>query len=115
VQFLDRAQLSARAPLARQLPLVCLRDEEGVQPVDDTERIARMCDGLRRYLDAHPGAADSLVGIRQWWLPAQFRTVALEELRQALARLVESGELRRSLLPGKDELYTRGASAQWRS
>jgi hypothetical protein len=112
VQYIERARLSPRAPLAWRLRVPCLRDEEGVQPVDDTERIARMCDGLRRYLDAHPGAADSLVGIRQWWLPPAFRNVALDELQQALARLVEAGEIRRSTLPDGSELFTRTGPPQ---
>lgn len=77
--------------------------------MDDTERIARICDGLRCYLDAHPGAADSLVGIRQWWLPAAFRNVALDELQRALERLAEAGEVRLSTLPDGRELYTRAA------
>ena len=73
-----------------------------------------LCDCLRRYLDSHPDAADSLSGIRQWWLPAPFDQVALDELRRALAQLVASGEVQCSTLPDKSELYTRGSTTEAR-
>lgn len=73
------------------------------------ERTAELCDCVRRYLEAHPQAADSLRGIRQWWLPARLREVEVEELRQALAQLVASGEVLRSRLPDASELYARNA------
>jgi hypothetical protein len=76
-------------------------------PVVMAERISELCGCLRRYLEAHPDAADSLSGIRQWWLPEVHRDVALEELRRALAQLVASGEVQRSVLPDRRELYAR--------
>lgn len=69
-----------------------------------------LCRHLRRYLDAHPGAADTTAGIRQWWLPQPLRHVAIEDLRRALALLVKSGEVRRIVLPDGTRLYARGPS-----
>jgi hypothetical protein len=47
-------------------------------------------------------------------LPARLRDVELEEVRNALERLVASGEVQRSTLPGKSELYTRGSVIETR-
>jgi hypothetical protein len=78
--------------------------------MDAHERTAELRECVRRYLAAHPDAADSLRGIRQWWLPARLREVRLEELEQALAQLVACGEVQRSTLPGAEELYARGSA-----
>jgi hypothetical protein len=83
-------------------------------PADAAGRTNNIRDCLRRYLEAHPDAADSLAGIRQWWLPEALREVALEELREALAQLAASGEVQCSTLPDKSELYTRGSATETR-
>ena len=80
--------------------------------MDARRRTAELCDCVRCYLAAHPDAADSLRGIRQWWLPARLREVRLEELEQALAQLVDRGEVQRSTLPGAEELYARGSATE---
>jgi hypothetical protein len=67
---------------------------------------------LRRYLEEHPDAADSLPGIRQWWLPKRLHDVTLEELEAAIAQLVDSGEIQRKKLPDSSELYTAGHRAR---
>lgn len=79
--------------------------------MDARERATDLCDCVRRYLAAHPDAADSLPGIRQWWLPARLREVSLDELERALAQLVARGELQRTTLPGAGDLYARVRSA----
>jgi hypothetical protein len=78
-------------------------------PANAAGRTGDICDCLRLYLHAHPEAADSLSGIRQWWLPEALREVEFEELREALAQLVASGEIQRSTLPDMSQLYARGA------
>jgi hypothetical protein len=80
--------------------------------MDAHERTAELCECVRRYLAVHPDAADSLRGIRQWWLPARLRNVTLEELEQALAQLVACGEVQRSTLPGAEELYARSSTTE---
>lgn len=62
---------------------------------------------LRAYIDAHPDAADGLVGIRQWWLPEHQRYVSVAQLREVLNDLVARGEMRSTPLLGGSELYTR--------
>ena len=75
--------------------------------MDARKRTADLRDCVRRYLAAHPDAADSLPGIRQWWLPTRLREVRSDELEQALAQLVTCGEMQRRALPGAGELYAR--------
>jgi hypothetical protein len=103
--------LTASASLAQVLrPISPAIRAEGRHAMDADERTVELCDCVRRYLAAHPDAADSLRGIRQWWLPARLRDVTLEELEQALAQLVARGEVQRSTLPGAGELYARSSA-----
>ena len=62
-------------------------------------------EAVRAHLALHPGAADSLVGIRQWWLPEALRATPLEPLREAIESLVAEGEMRRDPLPDGTTLY----------
>jgi hypothetical protein len=62
-------------------------------------------DALREYLRERPDAADTLVGIAQWWLPAPMRRIPLKELRLALADLIARGEVRCTILPDGTELF----------
>ncbi len=64
-----------------------------------------LCTEIRLYLAAHPDAADSLEGIRQWWLPEPLTHVPLVGLRQVLERMVRREELRRVRLPDGRDLY----------
>ena len=77
-----------------------------------TGLLADLRDVLRRYLELHPEAADSLTGIRRWWLPKRLEGVTLEDLETAIATLVESGEMQRRTLPDSGELYSSGHQAK---
>lgn len=66
-------------------------------------------EAVRRYLQEHPDAADTLVGIRQWWLPESLRSTSMELIRLALAELVATGEMRCDALPDGTRLYSRAA------
>ena len=67
------------------------------------------------YLREHPGAADTLEGIVEWWLPLQRYEIERARIREALADLVARGALRQERLPGGESLYALsrppGASA----
>lgn len=65
---------------------------------------------LLDYLATHPGAADSIEGIRRWWLPAQLAAVRSADVEAALQRLVRAGVLSRRELPDGRVLYKRGRS-----
>jgi hypothetical protein len=62
---------------------------------------------LRQYLARNPDAADSVDGIRRWWLPQPLQSVGNERLQAALDGLVASGEMRMRCLPGGTEFYAR--------
>lgn len=58
---------------------------------------------LERYRVDHPDAADSVDGVRRWWLadPA----IPLSDVEDALAALVERGMLDVRRLPDGVEVY----------
>jgi len=69
-------------------------------------------EALGRYLRERPDAADTLVGIAQWWLPANMRGTSMERLRLALAELVAANEVRCTTLPDGSELYSRAVDRE---
>lgn len=64
-----------------------------------------VCAAIRDYLASHPDAADSVEGIRQWWLPHTLGHVPPEVLSQVLDRMVRRAELSRVRLPDGQDLY----------
>ena len=48
-------------------------------------------DILARYLTAHPGAADTLEGISQWWLPQAEGRLRQVPVQSVLAALIARG------------------------
>jgi hypothetical protein len=58
------------------------------------------------YLDAHPEAADTVDGIRQWWLAAGAER-SPADVQAALDLLVERGLVARVEQPGVPPLYRR--------
>lgn len=69
------------------------------------DRVAPIADAIERYLAAHPDAADSVEGIRLWWLTGDAAGEAPERVREALERLVETGIVERRALPGGQVIY----------
>lgn len=65
-----------------------------------------------RYLQAHPNAADTIEGITRWWLAPTLGTVSAEALERALARLMESGHVKRDALGDGRFVYRRGPGIQ---
>lgn len=60
---------------------------------------------LERYLAAHPNAADTVDGVRRWWLgdPA----IAPDDVEAALEALVTRGLLDKRRLPDGAAIYAR--------
>ena len=74
-----------------------------------TARIAPMSNNydlehaVLSYLDLHPDAADTLMGIARWWLDLPPRR--LPRLAAALERLAEQGRLGRRVLRDGTVVY----------
>jgi len=69
------------------------------------DAVTAIADELRRYLLAHPGAADTAAGIRKWWLPERFAEAPPHRIQEALGRLVSGGVLVPVALPDGRTLY----------
>lgn len=70
------------------------------------ERMAALSDSLRRYIGAHPLAADSETGVRQWWLRCLGFEASPGEVRAALDVLIGDGVVRRQKLSSGVEVYS---------
>jgi hypothetical protein len=69
----------------------------------DDSRHSELEEALARYCAAHPNAADSVDGVRRWWLadPA----IPLADVEAALEALVERGMLDVRRLPDGTIVY----------
>ncbi|GLH74177.1 hypothetical protein GETHLI_26790 [Geothrix limicola] len=66
---------------------------------------SELCQGILRYLRAHPEAADSLEGIASWWLPASGYSATTEAVQLALTQLVAEHRIARIDLADGRTLY----------
>ena len=66
-----------------------------------------IAEEIGRYLRDHPEAADSLDGIRQWWLPRLRLQEAAAEVEEALQELLGRGLIVRQVQPDGTVLYRR--------
>ena len=65
---------------------------------------------LRRYLQSHPQAVDTERGIREWWLRDARSSYAARDVRAAIGRLVDAGELVERQLPDGECIYVCAGS-----
>lgn len=77
-----------------------------MKPLSD-QHIAQVGEEILWYLQAHPNAADSLMGITHWWLPRQRYEEALNIIRQALDYLVKQQRIDQRVLPDGKVLYAK--------
>jgi hypothetical protein len=73
---------------------------------------AQIQEAIREYVRDHPDAADSDVGVQNWWLRGELRNRSLEEVRCALDALVAAGVLVETQMPDRRIVYSgrRGLS-----
>jgi hypothetical protein len=62
---------------------------------------------VRQYCSKHPNCADTIEGVRRWWLGDL--TIPIADLERALERLVELGALERRLLADGTTIYLHRA------
>jgi hypothetical protein len=75
---------------------------------DEEDAVAVVARALRRHFAAHPAAADTVLGIQQWWLvPALDVPLPLIEL--ALDRLIHEEVVRRVQLDDGSVVYVSAA------
>jgi len=72
---------------------------------------AAVMQRIRRYLDAHPNAADTLQGVAVWWLEGNASEEWLSIVTQAMDQLVASGEVARRRLTDGTTIYERNKQA----
>ena len=77
-------------------------------PHDDKSNagVAEIARAIERYLAKHPNAADSLEGIRQWWLMRQRYEESAQQVQQALDQLLRAGAINKRVLSDGRVLYT---------
>jgi hypothetical protein len=74
--------------------------------LDDAEaRTQRAMEAIAAYLARCPMAADTEEGIAQWWLPGMGVDVPQADVHEALERLLRSGALATTVLPGGGVIY----------
>jgi len=70
------------------------------------DAVQTIAASLLDYVVRHPDAADSIEGIRRWWMPEGVSASRIG-VEAALEQLVRAGELTRRQLPGRGVLYAR--------
>jgi hypothetical protein len=65
---------------------------------------------IRRYLENHPNASDSLEGVQRWWLGEGAVEAPAPTVQQALDRLVKKGTAVKKLLPDGTVVYAASDS-----
>jgi hypothetical protein len=71
----------------------------------DEERVAALCGEIQRYLDQHPDAADSVEGIRRWWIARIRLEETAKYVQEALDRLVARGVVVKRIVPDGTAVY----------
>jgi hypothetical protein len=67
--------------------------------------IAEIARAIERYLAKHPNAADSMEGIRRWWLMRQRYEESAQQVQQALEQLLRQGVVTKRVLTDGQVLY----------
>ncbi len=69
-------------------------------------RLSELAVEIKRYLERHPNAADSVEGIAVWWVVKPGENGWLEAVTTAVDQLVGSGEMRKEVLPDGRVVYS---------
>lgn len=64
-----------------------------------------IADAIARYVERHPSAADTDVGIAEWWLPGAGVQVSVDGVREALALLESRGVMEQVTLQDGRRLW----------
>lgn len=75
--------------------------------MDDVEAVVRTMNQIRKYLNQHPEAADTVAGVRCWLQTFGGGHEKPEVVQRALDLLVAGGEITCEPLPGGKGYYRR--------
>lgn len=67
------------------------------------ERVSVAKAGILRYLEQHPKASDSVVGIQRWWLSGH--ELSELDVLAAVEQLVREGQMEIRRLPDGSRVY----------
>lgn len=76
-------------------------------PQEHGRSVEELADEIRLYLDRHPKAADTLEGIRAWWVADRHQQESPEHIARALDHLVRIGAIELHRMPGDRQIYFR--------
>jgi len=71
----------------------------------DEHAVRAIAAEIERYVEAHPGAADTAEGIQRWWLSRQLADESAAMVADALADLIARGVMVSNTLPDGRTLY----------
>jgi hypothetical protein len=74
------------------------------------ERVMAIAQEIESYLAEYPNAADTAIGVRDWWFRSKDLRGSLTEVEQALAQLVERGSVARTVRGDGTVIYGRAAA-----
>ena len=69
--------------------------------------VAAVAAAIRRYLNEHPNAADTVEGIARWWLSGSSGNELLADVERAVDLLVLQGEVVRQTRRDGTVIYER--------
>lgn len=75
------------------------------------ERVRIAKSGIMRYLEQHPKASDSVVGIHRWWLAEQQNELAELDVLAAVEQLVREGRMESRTLPDGTTVFVAHPAA----
>jgi hypothetical protein len=78
-----------------------------MKETSDDRSLSDIAWAIRRYLDAHPNAADSVDGIMSWWLARQRYIDTARNVQEALDQLEAHGLITRKHLSDGKIVYQR--------
>ncbi|HZU24373.1 MAG TPA: hypothetical protein VFA04_02565 [Bryobacteraceae bacterium] len=73
--------------------------------LENAGEIDRVAEQILRYLSLHPGASDTIVGVRQFWLQNMRPAPSVRLVLDALQALVSKGLVSESRSQAAETLY----------
>ncbi len=74
---------------------------------ESSDAVQEAAGHILAYLERHPRAADTAMGIAEWWVRKQSASISDAEVELALEQLVSSGFMEAKSTPGGDRLFMR--------